>query len=268
MIISRANPRIKEIRSLKEPKALKKSEFFYMEGLRIIGEAFEKKAGVQTLVVAPELLKAAYGTELIHQAENQGIEQLEVSADVFKSFAHKENPQGLAAIGIQRFAKLEALNAAEKVIVALTEVADPGNLGTILRTADATGCGGIVLLGDCVSPYETGAMRASMGAIFSQPVVQTDFDSLLRWKKAQGCRLIGTADSAQLDYAAVDYAGPLILLMGSERQGLSDAVTAACDQMARIPMMGSSDSLNLAVATGVMLYQIFNSRRGGVQFEI
>lgn len=261
MITSKSNPRIKAIRSLKDPKVLKKTDLFYMEGLRIVGEAIDKGSKIEMVIVSPDLLKAEFGVQLIERAEKNNIEILEVSASVFESFAHKENPQGLAAIGKQRFEALEHLNGMKGIVIGLTEVADPGNLGTIIRTADAVGCGGIILLGDSVSPYELSAIRGSMGAIFSQSIVRTDFQTLMNWKKEKGYQLVGTSDKSADDYVTVSYQNPLILLMGSERQGLTDKEIKACDVAVRIPMMGSSDSLNLAVATGVMLYHIFNIQR-------
>ncbi|MHC1771190.1 MAG: TrmH family RNA methyltransferase [Flexilinea sp.] len=261
MITSKSNSRIKEIRCLKDSKALKKSDLFYMEGLRIIGEAIDKGSEIETIILCPEILKADFGSQLVARAEKLNIEILEVSENVFESFAHKENPQGLAAIGKQRFKNLDQLNVTTGIVVALSEVADPGNLGTIIRTADAVGCEGIILLGDSVNPYELNAIRGSMGAIFSQSIIKTDFEILLDWKKTRGLQLVGTSDKAADGYAGINYQNPLILLMGSERQGLNDKEIKSCDIIARIPMKGSSDSLNLAVATGVMLYQIFNVQR-------
>jgi TrmH family RNA methyltransferase len=145
--------------------------------------------------------------------------------------------------------------------VALDAVQDPGNLGTILRTADAVGAAGIILVGQTTDPYDPGALRASMGSIFSQRLVRADFDQLLSWKDAHDCFLVGTSDAADSEYRDALYDSRLILLMGSERQGLSREQQARCDLVVRIPMAGRSDSLNLAVATGVMLYEIFHQRR-------
>jgi TrmH family RNA methyltransferase len=264
MITSKANPRIKEIRILKDPKFIKKSDSFYMEGLRIIGEALQKNSEIETIISCPEILKNGFGSQLVNLAKDKGIEILEVSKAVFESFSHKENPQGLAAIGKQHFSQLEELEISHGLIIALNEVADPGNLGTIIRTADAVSCEGILLLGDTTNPYELNAIRGSMGAIFSQKIVKTDFQSMLTWKNEHGLYLTGTSDKAAADYAYIDYPDPIILLMGSERQGLNNDEMKACDLIVRIPMMQSSDSLNLAVATGVILYEIFNNHRKNI----
>ena len=261
LITSISNPRVKELRGLRNRKEQKRTGLFYMEGLRIIGEAFDKGAEIETLVVCPELLKTEFGLELWQQAKTRGLEILEVSRPVFESIAVKDNPQGLAAAARAKFYDLEDLDISHGIIVALTETADPGNLGTIIRTADAVDCRGVILIGDCTSPYDIGSIRGTMGAIFSTKIVRTDLDSFLSWKRKTGLQLVGTSDKSAVDYADIDYQDPVILLMGSERAGMSPEEFEACDTIAAIPMMRSSDSLNLAVATGVMLYQIFNYHR-------
>lgn len=263
LITSAANPRIKEIRKLRERREQKRTGLFYMEGLRIIGEAFDKGAEIRTLVVCPELMHTDFGTELWQQALDRGIEVLEVSQPVFESIAVKENPQGLAAAAKARYYSLEDLDVSHGIIIALTEVADPGNLGTIIRTADAVDCQGVILIGDCTSPYDIGAIRGTMGAIFSTKIVKTDLDGFLAWKKKNGLQLVGTSDKSASDYIDIEYHDPVVLLMGSERAGMSPEEFAACDAVAAIPMLRSSDSLNLAVASGIMLYEIYNSHRRG-----
>lgn len=261
LITSAANPRIKEIRKLKDRKEQKRTGLFYMEGLRIVGEAIAKQADLRTMIVCPELLKAEFGQTLWQQAVDRGIEVLEVSASVFESLALKENPQGMAAVAGMRFYTLDDLVPSKGIFVVLTEVADPGNLGTIIRTADAVDCSGVILLGNCTSPYDPAAIRGTMGAIFSTKIVRTDFDDLLRWKEKYGLQLVGTSDHGARDYVEIEYADPMILMMGSEREGLSAYQMEHCDEMARIPMMRSSDSLNLAVASGIMMYEVFNHQR-------
>lgn len=261
LITSVSNPRVKEIRKLRERKEQKRTGLFYMEGTRIVGEAFEKGAEIETLVVCPELLKTDYSMELWQKAQKQGLDILEVSRPVFESLAVKENPQGLSAVAKARFYTLQDLNTSHGIIVALTEIADPGNLGTIIRTADAVDAQGVILIGDCTSPYDIGSIRGTMGAIFSTKIIRTTLPEFLAWKKQTGLQLIGTSDKSATDYVDIAYDDPVILLMGSERAGMSPEEFEACDEIAAIPMMRSSDSLNLAVATGIMLYQIFNQHR-------
>lgn len=261
LITSVSNPRVKEIRKLRERKEQKRTGLFYMEGTRIVGEALEKGAEIEMLVVCPELLKTDYSMELWQIAQKQGLDILEVSRSVFESLAVKENPQGLAAVAKARFYTLQDLNTSHGIIVALTEIADPGNLGTIIRTADAVDAQGVILIGDSTSPYDIGSIRGTMGAIFSTKIIRTTLPEFLAWKQRTGLQLIGTSDKSATDYVDIAYDDPVILLMGSERAGMSPEEFEACDEIAAIPMMRSSDSLNLAVATGIMLYQIFNQHR-------
>ena len=268
MITSLANERIKNIRKLQERKARQESGLFYVEGLRIVGEAVEQNASIETLIVAPELLKSEFGQDLVEQQKQRGVPLLEVNAAVFQRLALKEGPQGLAAVMRQRWLPLEQVTPENgKTWVALDSVADPGNLGAIMRTHDATGGLGLILLDQSTDPYDPSAVRASMGALFTQRLVRATFAEFAHWKRRAGAYLIGASGSAQADYHAVRYPPAVLVLMGSERQGLQEHHLALCDQVVRIPMVGQgSDSLNLAVATAVVLYEIFNQKRDrGVQ---
>jgi TrmH family RNA methyltransferase len=261
-ITSSANPRIKWLRKLRERKFRHESGCFYAEGLRILVEAARQGVKFETLVVSPELLTSPIGLELAEDQRHLGTEVLEVTAGVFESFALKDAPVGLAGVIRQQWLPLEEIHpGAGDSWVALDEIADPGNLGTILRTHDAVGGKGVILLGHATDPYDPSAARASMGALFSQRLVKASFEEFSAWKKRLNIPLIGTSDSAQVDYQEIKYPTPMVLLMGSERQGLAESSIRLCDSMVRIPMAGSSDSLNLAVATGVILYEIFNQRR-------
>ena len=148
-----------------------------------------------------------------------------------------------------------------QVVLRLGKIRNPGNLGTILRTCDAVGCAGVILLGDTADPYDNAAVRGAMGAHFSQRLVRTDIKSFAAWKKSRSLTMIGTSDTATSNYQEITYHQPVILCMGDEQHGLSDDHTALCNEMVRIPMVGRSDSLNLAVATAVILYEIFNQHR-------
>ena len=135
---------------------------------------------------------------------------------------------------------------------------DAGNLGTIMRTVDSAGGRGVVLLGNCVDPFSPEAVRASMGAIFSIDLIHADIDSFLDWQRKFQYLLIGSSDKGRIHYRSSSYAQDMILLMGSEQKGLNPALTDICSKIVAIPMRGSSDSLNLAVATGIILYEIMD----------
>lgn len=262
MITSTANPTIKQIRKLREKKERLQTGLFYIEGLRIVIEALQQGADVECLVVAPDLLTSEFGWQKVEEENRRGIQVLQVGQAVFTSLASKENPQGIAAVVRQRWQDASSLRlTSQELWVALDSVADPGNLGTILRTNDAVGGKGVILLDNSTDPYDLSTIRASMGAIFSQGLVKTTFEQFLQWKQGHDYALIGTSDSASADYRQAIYPLPMLLLMGSERLGLSEEHMRACDQLVSIPMVGRSDSLNLAVAAGVILYEIFNQQR-------
>jgi TrmH family RNA methyltransferase len=262
LITSQANLQVKSIRKLRERKERQETGLFFAEGVRITAEALQLNAGIQTLVAAPELLESAFARELVEEAHRLHIPVLEVSAAVFATLSIKEGPQGLGAVIRQQWLPLEQVTPAPKELwIALDAVADPGNLGTILRSGDSAGARGVILLDQSTDPYDPTSVRASMGAIFAQKLAHASLAEFSAWKRSCGCPVVGTSGAADLDYHGFAYPERLVLLMGSERQGLSAQHLAICDAVVRIPMLGRSDSLNLAAATAVVLYEIFNQRR-------
>ncbi len=261
-ISSSRNPHIKQIRALRHRKEREHTGLFMIEGVRAVTAAVQFGAGLQTLVVAPELVTSALGQTIVRSQRRAGVPCLEVTTEVFESLAVKDRAQGVAAVVHQRWESLDRVAPGlGDCWVALDAVQYPGNLGTILRTCDAVGGAGVILLGDCTDPYDPVAVRASVGAIFGLRLVRTTFEAFAHWKRRHTVAVVGTSPAAAADYRAVAYRTPLVLLMGCERLGLSQEQQALCDTMVKIPMVGRSDSLNLAVATGIVLYEIFHQRR-------
>jgi TrmH family RNA methyltransferase len=210
--------------------------------LRSVGEAVQKGWDIQTLVIAPELLISLFGRQLVEMASARGSQILEVSEVVFRSLSTREGPQGIAAVGKQRWTDLGNVRLSPgDTWIALDSVQDPGNLGTILRTGDAAGCKGIILLDQSTDPYDPAAIRASMGAIFSQQLVKCSYADFAHWKRDQQISVIGTSDKARQDYHTYHYPAALVVLMGSERLGLQEQHLGLCDEVVTIPMRGSSD---------------------------
>ena len=262
LITSAANPTVKQIRALIQRKERDRRGEFFVEGIRIVAEAVQLGAEVTLGVVAPDLLTSAVGWEQVERLRRQAVPCLEVSTAVFAGLSRKEGPQGLGAVVRQRWESLDrARPGTELAWVALDAVQDPGNLGTILRTADAVGAAGVILIGPTTDPYDPAAVRASMGAIFAQRLVRADGAALGAWAARHGLAIVGTSDKAATDYQALIYPRPVVLFMGSEQKGLAPEHLALCRHLVRIPMIGRSDSLNLAMATGVVLYEIFNQAR-------
>jgi TrmH family RNA methyltransferase len=263
IISSRNNPLIKTIRGLGSRKQREQTGLFFAEGIHLVAAAAHHGAEIECCVVAPELLISSFGQELAHTLAQSNARYVEVTTDVFDSLAAKDRAQGIGAVVRQRWESFADLVPTERQCwVALDTVQYPGNLGAILRTCDAVGGAGVILLGSSTDPYDPAAVRASLGAIFSQRLVRASFAEFAEWTQWQRVALVGTSPTADRDYQAVAYKPPLVLLMGSEPRGLSAEHQALCDTVVTIPMVGHNDSLNLAVATGIVLYEIFNQQRG------
>lgn len=268
MITNTSSIQIKHIRKLRQRQEREETGLFFIEGLRLVIEAIQLREPIDKLIFAPELLKSELGQQTVqHQLDlgARGIPCVEVSAEVFKSLSAKEGPQGLGAVIRQHWEPLDRVKILQNEYwIALDAAQDPGNIGTILRTADSFGCSGLILVGNCADPYDPTALRASMGAIFAQRLVKASVTDFLTWRQAcLHISVVGTSDAAPQDFRSTTYRTPLILFMGSERQGLAPELKATCDTLVKIPMVGRSDSLNLAIATGITLYEIFHQCREG-----
>jgi len=261
LITSPANPRIKLLRKLQTRKYRDETGWYYLEGPRHVQEAISMQAPIEYLVVCPELLTNPEDTLRQINAHLGNDRVLEVSQDTFKGFSTKDGPKGMAAVLHQQWATLPDVDDAGLCTVVLSSVANPGNLGTILRTCDAVAVQWLILLDRSSDPYDPTALRAAMGTHFSVRLVKATFDELAAWKRTRRLSMIGTSDRADQDYHRTRYPSKCILLMGSEREGLSAEMVSQCDRLVRIPMAGRADSLNLSVATSVILYEMYNQKR-------
>jgi len=253
-VTSLANPLVKDIRALHLKKHRDETGRFIAEGEKLVRDAVEGGWPIEMLAYSAALSGHASVGALAAETKALGGAVLEVSAAVLEKIARRENPQQVIGVFRQRFAP-EAAIGREGVWVALDRARDPGNVGTIIRTADAAGISGVALVGASCDPFGLEAVRATMGSIFHVPIARTIEEKLIAQAKRHDARLIGTHLSATIDFREADYSPPLTLLMGNEQQGLSDGLAAACDQLVRIPMRGKADSLNLAVSTGLMIYE-------------
>ena len=256
------HPVIQRIHDLRRRDSRERTGLYYVEGVRFVSQAIDHQATLEALVVCRRLLTSPLAQRLVRHQRRRGVPILDVAPRVMHELACVEDPQGIGAVVRQRWETLERITPGDELCwIALHAVRSIGNLGTILRTSGAVGGAGIILLGDEVDPYAPAAVRATMGTLYSQRLVRTALAELDRWKQRYGCILVGTSPTAPSDYHAVAYRSPTVLLMGEERKGLPAQMKALCDHLVRIPMVGDSDSLNLGVATGVMLYELFNQRR-------
>jgi RNA methyltransferase, TrmH family len=258
MITSLQNERVKAIRALEMRKVRKETGRFVAEGVSILVTARDRGFAPETLLYQAGAGTSSVARGLIDWALQAGAEVLEVSEAVLGKLASKDNPQSMLAVFQQRWAELPKPKsvAPADTWVALEEVRDPGNLGTIVRTADAVGAAGVILIGAACDPYSRECVRATMGSVFAVRLVKTTREAFLAWRQSWGGDVVGTHLDGRADFRKAAYKEPTLLVMGSEGPGLSEPVAAACSQLVKIPMAGGLDSLNLAVATALMLYQI------------
>jgi TrmH family RNA methyltransferase len=261
-ITSFSNPTIKSIRKLADHKERMATGLFLAEGLRVVAEAIQCNAAVESIIYAPKLLVSEFGQSVVKTAQERGIPLIEVTPNIFATFSIKEGPQGIAAVVRQNWHNFQqTFPQPGDTWVALESVQNPGNLGSIMRTVEAIAAKGLILLDQSTDPFDPTAVKASMGAIFSVKLIKADFKTFSSWQEQAHVPVIGTSDKAANDYMDLPYPNPCVLLMGSERQGLPQTYLDRCDQVVRIPMEGRTDSLNLAIATSIILYQIYNQRR-------
>jgi RNA methyltransferase, TrmH family len=256
-VTSLANPIIKDIKALALKKYRDREHAFMAEGLKLVLDALEAGWTIRILVYS----KAGRGNATVEKAAARTVAAgglvLEVSEKVLSAVTRRDNPQMVVGVFEQRYHPLTEIRPAPRdVWVALDRVRDPGNLGTIIRTVDAVGAKGVILVGDCTDPFSIETVRATMGSLFAVPLARADEEAFLAWRASFPGLVVGTHLKGAVDYRTVDYAGPILLLMGNEQQGLPDRLAETCDRLVRIPQAGHADSLNLAVATGVMLYEI------------
>ncbi|MBV8593213.1 MAG: RNA methyltransferase [Caulobacteraceae bacterium] len=226
---------------------------FLVEGLKSVTE------GVQ-LGRRPRLLlygDAAKDHPLLQAALTVADDSVLVSAAILAKVSRRDNPQAVVGVFDQVFADLRSLRPNEaRCWIALDRIRDPGNLGTIVRTADATGCGGVILVGECCDPFGVEAVRATMGSIFATPIYRVEAGDFMAWRPAWPGTVAGAIVGGDADFRRGPYRSPTLLLMGNEQAGLPADLADLCDLRVGIPMRGRADSLNLAVATGIMVYAI------------
>ncbi len=262
IIYSRHDPAIRRLRNLQSREGRERTGQFLIEGIRPLAQAVRQGERVEMLVVAPQLLTNALGRRLVKQLRIAGTPCCRLTPEVYHSLSQAEDPQGVAAVMKQRWENIEQVRPSRGLCwLAVEAVQSAGNLGTILRTSEAVGGSGVILIGDTVDPYDPTTVRASMGALFNQKFVRATAAAFGAWKQRHQCLLVGASPSATLDYKAVAYPASLVLLMGGEKKGVSPEIQSLCDTMVKIPMVGRGDSLNLAIAAGILLYEVFDQRR-------
>ena len=238
------------------------SSLFFVEGIRNFLTAVQAGFTVDTLIYSERLLTVAPARQLVRRLKRDGVPCARITPEQFRQISTAERAAGVAAILRQRTFDLSQIDPSGDLCwVGLKEVRSPGNFGSLMRTAAAASAAGFVLLDDAVDPYDPGAVRGSMGAVFRQRMVRADAELLERWIRRHGVQVIGASPDGTVAYDRVRYQPPVLLMLGEERSGLAPVQRALCDQIVRIPMVDDVDSLNLAVAGSLLLYEVYRASR-------
>lgn len=257
-----SNATVKLLRSLRDKKARRSQGLFLAEGLRIITEARDSGRLPEIVAFSAEGAKHPLAADIIFATEAAGGDAIETTPDVLSKMSGKDNPQMLLGAYRQPETSLDRIDRGTAPLwIVVQALRDPGNIGTILRTGDAVGAGGLILVDDCADPFSVEAVRASMGAIFTQQVATARWPDFVAWLRSGEGQLVGTSLKATRNYLDADYRPPCFLLIGNEQQGLPDPYEAECDLLVKIPMAGRADSLNAAMAAAVMAFAIKASWR-------
>jgi RNA methyltransferase, TrmH family len=257
-----SNATVKLLRSLRDRKARKAEGLFLAEGLRILTEARYSGRLPEIVAFSAEGAKHPLAREIIAATEAAGGDAIETTPEILSKMSGKDNPQMLLGAYAQPETSLALIDRSKAPLWIIAQaLRDPGNIGTILRTGDAVGAGGLILIDDSADAFSVEAVRASMGAIFTQDVATARWDEFVAWLRSGEGQLVGTSLKASQDYLEAEYRKPCFLLIGNEQQGLPEEYEAECDSLVKIPMAGRADSLNAAMATAVMAFAIRASWR-------
>jgi TrmH family RNA methyltransferase len=257
-----SNPTVKYLRSLRDKKHRRREGRFLVEGLRLLTDARESGRLPEMLVMAPGRDPHPLLDELLNAAEAVGAEVIEVSEAALAKITGKDNPQAVCGVFAEFDVALERIDrTCAPLFLVAQAMRDPGNLGTMLRTADAVGAGGLILLDDCADPFSVEAVRASMGAIFTVPMAVARWEEFHEWLRGGSGQLVAASLREPHDYRAAPYCAPCFVMVGNESRGLPAEYEDACDLRVTIPMLGRADSLNAAVAGAVLAYEALAALR-------
>lgn len=263
-ISSAANPLVKRIRLLAHRKHRREQGAFVVEGIQPVWRAVTAGWQIEALVVDPDLRPDSAAAAMVAEQEARGVRVARLSHELFLRLSSREGPAGLAAIVRSKQPTLADLSPGpDSVFVALHQIGNPGNLGTIIRTADAVGSAGVILIGDTTDPYAPTAVKASMGSLFAINVVHVPApEPFLTWAGENSVEIVAASGQADVAHWSTSYRPPLAVLLGSEGQGLPASLLTSADRRIKIPMTGTAESLNVAAAAAVLLYEVLRHKLG------
>ncbi len=262
VVTSLQNSRIKQVVKLRKRSVRDAENRLIVEGYREIHRALDNHHPLQELYFSPELFQGENEPALLQRCREAGAELVECSADVFRKMAYRDRPEGLLALAPQIRLGLADLDLPPAPLLVVAEsIEKPGNLGSILRSADAAGADGVIVCDECTDINNPNTVRASIGTVFSVPVAEADSLSALAWLNERGIQIVAATPQADREYTDIDYRKGAAIVVGTEQVGLSDTWMTRADCPVRIPMLGQADSLNVANATTILLYEAVRQRR-------
>ncbi len=265
-ITSLQNPKVKKAVKLADRKERNETKLFLIEGYRELRRACDGSVLLQTLFICPKLFLGTNENALIEDAQRAGVEILVCSESVFRKLSYRDRPDGLVAVAFQmqkQLCDLVAMLSSKKdpFLIIAEAIEKPGNLGTILRSADAAGVDGVIVCDRCTDIYNPNVVRASVGALFTIPVIESTSEETLSWLQQRGIKVIAATPSASMEFTESDLTGGVAIAVGTEQLGLTERWMSASDIQVRIPMHGIADSLNVATATTLLLYEVVRQRK-------
>lgn len=260
-LTSLQNPLVKQVVRLKDRRDRDETKQFIIEGYREIKRALDHNIELEALLVCPDLFLGINEEDLIELAGEKGADVFETTKQVFHKISYRDRPDGLVAIANQMNYGLESLPLSKNPFFVIAEsIEKPGNLGTILRSADAANVDGVIVCDRCTDIYNPNVVRASVGTLFTRPVVEATSDEMMEWLKKHSIPIVAATPHAEAFFTKVDLSGPIAIVVGTEQIGLTDQWMDMADIKVRIPMLGSADSLNVATATTLLLYEVLRQR--------
>lgn len=259
-ITSLKNPKILEALELRERRERDRTGHFLVEGYREVLRAHESGALFATLFYCPELFLGENEPALLASIKAAKAQLITCTEQVFRKLSYRDRPDGLVGVVKQNPLKLSSLKDPSFLVIA-EAIEKPGNLGTILRSSDAVGVDGVIIADRCTDIYNPNVVRASVGTLFTLPVIEAKGDEIIAWLRENKISIVATTPAAVKEYTEVDLTGPIALLVGTEQLGLSKKWLDAADIQISIPMLGVADSLNVATATTLVLYEALRQRR-------
>lgn len=263
LITHRSDPSYSKLRILHSLKGRIQTGQYLIEGIRHVARAHDERAPIESLFIEPSALQNPFGQKLARRLKQAGVPTLRLAPKLYQELTLANEPQGIGAVMRQRWTQLVQIDlTASPFWLAVESVDLPGNLGTILRCAEAAGTTGVILVGDGADVFDPACVRATMGALFSLTLVQCTRREFGEWARMNHVSVVGSSPRGLMSYRGFRCRWPAVLVVGSEREGMSDELLEICNFVVRIPMCGRSDSINASVAAGILLFELAGQRTG------